>query len=155
MTRQLAAAAALLVLAACSDTTTPGTSVTVASISPAPGAVGVARGDTIGLLMDMPMDSASCVMRFTLHRGDSTGAEVPGRLRFDDSYRRMSFIPDSLLDPETRYFAHMRDGGMMASGVHIGGMGGQMMGGRMMMGAMPAGTVRMKDGMGWSFTTGN
>lgn len=152
---RISAATALLLLAACSDSTMPGTNVIVSATSPAPNATGVSRGGTIGLLMDMPMDSASCAMRFTLHRGDSTGAEVPGRLQFGDGYRRMMFIPVSLLEPGTLYFAHMRDGMTMGSGMHTNGMGGQVMGGgRMMMGSLPAGAVRMGDGMGWSFTTG-
>lgn len=130
--------------------------VNVSAVSPAPNSPAVARADTIRLWMDMPMDSATCAMRFTLHRGDSTGVEVPGRLRFGDSYRQMMFIPDSLLEPGARYFAHMRDSMMMGSGMHADGMGGQMMGGtQMMMGSLPAGVVRMGDGMGWSFTTAN
>lgn len=157
MIRAFFAVAALLALAACADATMPGaTTVNVSAIAPAPNASGVARGDTIRLWMDMPMDSASCAMRFSLHRGDSTGAEVPGRLRFGEGYRQMMFIPDSLLAPGTRYFAHMRDSMMMGSGTHMDGMGRQMMGGgRMMMGSLPAGVTPMSDGMGWSFTTGN
>lgn len=156
MTRHLFVLPALVALGACSEPMSGNVSVTVSATSPAPNAMGVTRGDTIGLLMDMPMDSASCAMRFTLHRGDSTGPEVSGRFSFGDGYRRMMFIPDSLLEPDTRYFAHMRDSMMMGSGMHANDMGGQMMGGgRMMMGSLPAGAVRMGDGMGWSFTTGN
>lgn len=157
MVRSTAVLFALLALAACTDSNMPaGSTVNVSAVAPAPNAQNVARGDTLGMVMDMPMDSASCAMRFTLHLGDSTGAEIPGRLLFSDGYRRMMFIPDTLLAPGTRYFAHMRDSMMMGGALHGDGMGGQMMGGsQMMMGSMPAGVVTMSDGMGWFFTTAN
>lgn len=156
MTRPIFAFSAIVALGACSESMTSNASVTVSSVSPAPYAVDVAHSDTIEILMEMPMDSASCALWFTLHRNDSTGAEIPGRFRFGDGYRRMMFIPDSLLEPATRYFAHMRDSMTMNTGMHGNGMGGQMVGGgRMMTGSLPSGAVRMRDGMGWSFTTGN
>lgn len=129
--------------------------VSVSAVSPAPSAGAVARGDTIRSWMDMPMDSASCAMRFTLHVDDSLGAPVAGRLLFADGYREMMFVPDSLLQPGTSYFAHMRDGMTMPGGMHSGASGGMMGGGTMMMsGHMPPGVVRMADGMGWTFSTG-
>lgn len=131
--------------------------VNVSALSPAPGARDVSLGDSVQLMMAMPMDSASCAMRFTLHRGDSLGAEVPGRVRFDDGYRRMRFIPDVPLEPGMLYLAHMRDGMTMSSAAHGGtGMmgGGTMMSGvSMMTGTIPVGAIRMSDGMAWSFTT--
>lgn len=133
--------------------------VNVTALSPAPGARDVSPGDTVRLQMDMPMDSASCAMRFTLHRGDSRGAEVTGRVRFDDGERSMLFIPESPLEPGMVYFAHMRDGMTMSSAAHGGnGMMGRdamMSGSTMMAGTIPAGAIRMSDGMAWSFTTGN
>lgn len=125
-------------------------------VAPAPNAADVSRGDTIRMWFDMPVDSASCLNRFTLHMADSTGEAVPGRMTFGDGYRHMMFVPDSLMRAGTRYFAHMRDSVMMREGMHDSGMGGQMDGGRvMMMGDIPAGAMRMRDGMGWSFTTGS
>jgi hypothetical protein len=87
---------------------------------------------------------------------DSAGAGVPGRMMFGDGYRQMMFVPDSLMQPGTRYFAHMQGGVMMRESMHDDGMGGQM-GGRptMMIDQMPQGAVRMGDGMGWAFTTGS
>jgi len=157
-TNRLLVVVALAGLAACSDTAGPATAaVSVSAVAPAPNAANVARGDTIRMWLDMPMDSASCAMRFTLHVGDSTGTVVPGRMTFSDGYRQMMFVPNSLMQPGTRYFAHMRDSVMMRGGMHDNGMGGQMMGGgwMLMTGQMPQGAVRMGDGMGWSFTTGN
>jgi hypothetical protein len=156
--RLLAAVAALAGAAACSDSLMLGTTtVNVSAVAPAPNAVNVARGDTIRMWLDMPVDSTSCAMRFTLHVGDSTGPAVPGRMLFGDGYRQMMFVPDSMMRPGTRYFAHMRDSVMMRRAMHDDGMGGQMMGGSWMMmtGQMPQGAVRMGDGMGWAFTTGS
>ena len=144
--------------AACSDSTAPDASPVSASVTlaPAPNAVDVSRADTIRMWLDMPADSASCVLRFTLHMGDSTGVAVPGRMMFGDGYRQMMFVPDFLMLSGTRYFAHMQGGVMMREGMHDDGMGGQMDGGRvMMMGDIPAGAMRMRDGMGWSFITGS
>jgi hypothetical protein len=150
--------AAAAVAAACSDNSGPDMALFSASVTvaPAPSATNVSRGDTVRMWLDMPMDSASCGMRFTLHLGDSTGVAVPGRMMFGDGYRQMMFVPDSLMRAGTRYFGHMRDSVMMRETMHGDGMGGQMNGGRMMtMGGIPAGASRMRDGMGWSFTTGN
>lgn len=147
----------LLLAAACGGATGPGpVAATLSAVSPAPNAAGVARGDTVRLWLDMPMDSAGCVMRFSLHVGDSTGAEVPGRVMFGDGYRQMLFVPEAPLQPGTRYFAHVRDGMTMRGGMHDNGMGGMMNAGGMMTmtGGMPPGVMRMRDGMGWSFTTG-
>lgn len=144
--------------AACSDSTAPDATPISASVTlaPTPNAVDVSRADTIRMWFDMPVDSASCLMRFTLHMSDSTGAGVPGRMMFGDGYRQMMFVPDSLMQPGTRYLAHMQDGVMMRESMHDDGMGGQMGGGRtMMIDQMPQGAVRMGDGMGWAFTTGN
>jgi len=115
------------VVAACSNSTEPGSTTVSPSVTvaPAPNAMNVARGDTIAMMLDMPMDTASCRARFTLHVGDSTGAAVGGHMRFGNGYQRMMFVPDSLLRPGTRYYVHVRDGMMVG------------------------------DGMGWSFTTGN
>lgn len=150
--------AAAAVAAACSDNSGPDMAPVSASVSvaPAPNAANVSRGDTIRMWFDMPVDSASCLNRFTLHMADSTGEAVPGRMMFGDGYRQMMFVPDSLMRAGTGYFAHMRDSVMMRETMHDDGMGGQMGGGRMMtMDGIPAGATRMRDGMGWSFTTGN
>ena len=158
MRKTIVAAGMLAAAAGCSESSGPmdapvSVSVTVA---PAPNAMNVSRGDTVRMWLDMPVDSASCVLRFTLHMGDSTGVAVLGRMMFGDGYRQMMFVPDSLMRSGTRYFAHMRDSVMMREGMHDDGMGGQMDGGRvMMMGDIPAGAMRMRDGMGWSFTTGS
>lgn len=160
MMRTVILVAAAAVLAGCAGSMDANQQfVNVSALSPAPGARDVSPGDTVRLQMDMPMDSASCAMRFTLHRGDSLGAEVPGRVLFDDGDRRMLFIPASRLEPGMSYFAHMRDGMTMSSAAHGGnGMMGRqamMSGSTMMTGTIPAGAIRMSDGMAWSFTTGN
>lgn len=160
MRRVVLAAATALGIVSCTDSSGPnGEPVSLSvTVAPAPNAVNVSRGDTIRMWFDMPVDSASCSTRFALHMGDSTGAMVPGRMMFGDGNRQMMFVPDSLMLPGTRYFAHMRDSVMMRESVHGDGMGGSMMGGgqRMMMnGDMPRGALRMSDGMGWTFTTGN
>lgn len=146
------------VVAACSDSTGPGSATANPSVTvaPAPDAMNVARSDTISMMFDMPMDTASCRSRFTLHIGDSAGVAVAGRMRFGNGYQRMMFVPDSLLRPGTRYFIHMRDSMMVGNG--MGGMG--MMGRQhqvtiMMFTQPPAGATRMGDGMGWYFTTGS
>ncbi len=142
--------------AACSDPSSPATVVTSSVVvAPTPGAAGVARGDTIRMWLDLPMDSAWCATRFVLHRGDSLGPMVPGRTRLADGYRQMMFVPDSLLAPGTRYFAHLRDSLMTREGWGGGMMGGSRMDGprRMMIGDMPAGAVRVGGGVGWAFTT--
>ena len=158
MTHKLLALVALAGVAACWESMGPGmTAVSVSALFPAPDAAGVARGDTIRLTLDMPMDSAGCAARFTLHVGDSSGMAVAGRILFGDGYRQMMFVPDSLLEPGTRYFAHLRDGMVMRPGMQGNSMGGMMDGGGMMLmaGQMPRGAVRMAGGMGWAFTTGN
>lgn len=151
------ALACVLLAGACTGMTEPAaTTVTVSAVFPAPDAGGVGRGDTVRLWMDMPMDSAGCATRFSLHVGDSTGAEVPGRVVFGNAYRQMMFVPDTPLLPGTRYFAHARNGMIMRGGMHDDGRGGMMGGGGMMTmsGGLPPGAVRLSDGMGWAFTTG-
>lgn len=144
--------------AGCTSSTSPydGTVTPSVTVSPAPNASGVSRGDSIEMMVNMTVDTASCRSRFTLHVGDSTGAAVPGHMRYGDGYQQMMFVPDSLLRPGTRYFAHMRDSVMVGNG--MGGMG--MMGRQntmmiMMFTQPPSGATRMGDGMGWYFTTGN
>lgn len=142
--------------AGCKDSTSAVAPTVAASVtvSPAPNASNVPRGDTIEMMANVALDSASCGARFSLHVGDSTGAVVPGHMRFGDGYQRMMFVPDSALQPGTRYLAHMRDSVMVGNG--MGGMG--MMGGQrqtMMFTQLPAGAMRMGAGMGWSFTTGS
>ena len=154
------AVAALLVAAlgaACKGSTAPSSTVSASVVvSPTPNAMSVPRGDTIQMVVNMPMDTASCRARFTLHMGDSTGVAVPGHMLFGDGYRQMLFVPDSLLGPGARYFAEMRDSVMVGDG--MGGMSDQgMMGGQhqtMMFTQMPTGAIRMGSGMGWYFTTG-
>jgi hypothetical protein len=157
MTRAILAAAAIGV-AACSEAmmTGFGPVSTSVAVSPTPNASAVARTDTVRVRFDMPVDSVSCLTRFALHMGDSTGTAVAGRMWFGDGYRQMMFVPDAPMQPGTRYFGHVRDSVMMRQGMHDSGMSGSMMGGgwMMMTGQMPAGAVRMSDGMGWSFTTG-
>ena len=161
MFRRILAILALSAVAACTNMNEGRWSTAdVVALAPAPGSSSAARADTVRLSMSMPMDSASCAARFTLHRGDSLGPEVPGRVRYDEGNRRMLFIPDVPLEPATPYFAHMRDGMAMSSAAHSGsgGMmvaGGMMGSATMMTGAIPTGAVRMSDGMGWSFTTRN
>jgi hypothetical protein len=140
---------------ACSDSTAPTPVTPTVAVSPAPNATGVGRGDTVLMTLDMPMDSASCLNRFILHVGDTTGMIVPGHMEFADGYRQMMFIPDGPMDAGTEYFAHMRDSVMVRSDTDgMGGMGG-MMGGQMMMFMdPPAGAMRIGGGMGWRFTTG-
>ncbi len=159
----LSTLAALLIAAAgtaCVNSTMPGSSTVSASVtavSPTPNTLSAARGDTVVMTVSMPMDTASCRSRFTLHMGDSTGAAVPGHMSYGGDYTRMMFVPDSLLQPGTRYFAEMRDSVMVGDG--MGGMSGSgMMGGQhqtMMFAQMPTGAIRMQSGMGWYFTTSN
>jgi hypothetical protein len=143
------------VAGACGDSTSPEpTPVTPAvTVAPIPNSTGVARSDTVMMTLDMAMDSASCVTRFTLHQGsDTTGSTVPGHVAFTDGYHRMMFVPDGLLEAGTEYFAHMRDSVMVGNR-----MGGMMTGDQMMMMLMepPAGAMRVGSGMGWQFTTGS
>lgn len=159
MKPQLPVLVGLLLIATaggCKDSTSASATTVTPSVavSPAPNAMNVARGDTVEMMVNMAMDTASCRARFSLHVGDSTGAAVSGHMRFGDGYQQMMFLPDSLLRPGTRYFAHMRDSVMVGNG--MGGMG--MMGRQsnmmiMMFTQPPAGVTRMGDGMGWYFTT--
>ena len=150
-------------LVACKSATAPENSQVIASavLAPAPNASAVSRSDSVVMTFGTSVDTASCRARFALHMGDSTGALVPGHMTFGNGYRRMSFIPDSLLHPGTRYFAQMDDSVMVGNGA--GGMMGGQMGGMsgtggtqvMMFTQPPAGAVRMTAGMGWYFTTGS
>ena len=164
MMRRFLAAAVLAGTAACSNRMgsetmmgTGTTAMSVSAVTPLPNTASASRADTIRMWLDMPMDSASCATRFTLHMGDSTGPAVPGRMTFMDGYRQMMFVPDSLMRPGTQYFAHMRDSVMMREPMHANGMGGMMAeaGMGMMTGRMPAGVGRMSNGVGWAFTTGS
>lgn len=142
----------------CKDSTSSVASTVAPSVtvSPAPNAMNVARGDTIEMMVDMAMDTASCRARFTLHVADSTGAAVPGHVRYGNGYQQMMFVPDSLLRPGTRYFAHMQDSVMVGNGMGGMGMMGRQNGMMIMMFTQPpAGAMRMGAGMGWYFTTGS
>jgi len=145
---------------ACSDTTVPGTTPVTPSVvvSPTPDATGVPPTDTVTMVLDVAMDSASCAARFTLHQGtDTTGGAVPGHVAFADGYRMMMFVPDAAMDPGTGYFAQMRDSVMVRQDMDgMMGGGGTMGGGQMMMFMEPpAGALRVGSGMGWRFTTGS
>lgn len=159
MKTRLIRAVAMVAAVACNTDEGSAPVWTSLTLSPPPNAVGVSRGDTLRMWFDMPVDSASCAARFTLHTGDTLGPAVAGHMRFADGYRQMMLVPDAPMAPSSLHFAHMRDSMMTREG-WSGGMGGGMMGTgmmggrRMMFGAMPAGAVRMGDGMGWSFTTG-
>jgi hypothetical protein len=133
------------------------------AVSPAPGATSVPRGAGVAVQFDYPMDSASCVNRFALHLGDTSGVAVPGRMMWDSTHRHMTFAPDSMMAPGTKYSVYMRDG-MMTQGSMMGGdstgMGGmsggqhRMVGSPMMFHQTPPGAMRTGAGMVWSFTTG-
>lgn len=140
---------------ACGDSTSRGAPVTPSvTVSPVANATGVSRSDTVMMTLDLAVDSASCASRFHLRMRDSTGTDVPGHMAFADGYRRMMFIPDAPLEPNAHYFAHMRDSVMVGTGMGgMGNMGGQHQ--MMMFMQPPAGAMRMSDGMGWGFTTGN
>ena len=137
------------------------------TLSPMPGATDVSRGAPIEVHFGNAMDSTSCASRFTLHRGDTSGVAVPGRMTWDRDHQHMRFMPDSMMAPGTQYYVHMRDSMMtresMMSGstIHMGGMGGveggehRMSGSPMMFDQPPAGARRARDGMRWSFTTGS
>ena len=160
MTRGLAVAMlALAGVVACSNAdATPGAvSVSVSTVSPAPNAEGIARGDTVRLMLVMPTEPALVATRLTLHVGDSTGPMVPGRMVFGDGHRLLMFVPDSLMEPGTRYFAQVWFGVMARRSPSSSGMDSTMMGGSRMSttGQIPQGAWRMDDGMGWEFTTGS
>lgn len=158
MPRLTVAVLALGAVSACADKSSLGTAaVSVSAVLPGPNSTGAAPADTVRLTLDMPMDSASVVTRFTLHMGDSAGPAVPGRMMFGSGYRQMMFVPDSPMQSGTRYFAQMRDGVMMGATGSSSQTGGMMGGGAQMMltGQMPPGAMRMTGGMGWSFMTGN
>lgn len=131
------------------------------TVSPAPGATGVARTAFIMVQFDTAADSASCVSRFAVHMGDTSGVVVPGRMMWDSTYRRMTFAPGSMLSAMTTYSVYMRDsmatlGPTMGDG--MGGMGGGQQrgpGSPMMFTQPPAGATRTGDGMVWVFTTGS
>lgn len=133
------------------------------AVSPTPGATSVPRGAAVAVQFEYPMDSASCVSRFAVHKGDTSGVVVPGRMMWDSTFRHMTFVPDSMMAPGTRYFVYVRDGmmthGSMMSGgsTGMGGMSGgqnRMAGLRMMFQHTPPGAMRTGSGMVWSFTTG-
>ncbi len=149
----------IALVAGCSGATTgPGGNPLQASlvVTPPPSATNVTRGDTIRVTFPMAVDSASCVQRFLVHQGDSTGPMVAGRMSFGAGYRQMMFIPDSMMMAHQTYFMQMRDS-VMTYGGAPGGMGGGMGmgGGQMMLMTPPAGGTRMHDGAGWTFTTGS
>jgi Big-like domain-containing protein len=149
----------LLGVAACGGDTTAvlaPVSTPVLALRPAPNASSVSRRDTVMLQLGVSMDSASCASRFHLQMGDSTGAMVPGHFAYGDAYRRMMFVPDSMLQAGSTYFVHVQDG-MMSGGTMMGGGGmgsGMQSGTPMMLDQPPAGAMRLSDGMGWTFTTG-
>jgi|SRR5579859_2456512 len=160
----LGGACALVLATGCSDMTGAGGGSVRASltVSPAPLAANISRLDTVQITFPMAVDSASCAQRFLMHRGDSTGPVVMGRMSFTDGYRHMTFVPDSIMLAHQAYFVHVRDSMMTYGGTSggmgggMGGMGGGMSGTRqMMMMVPPAGGMRMGDGAGWSFTTGS
>lgn len=148
----------LMATGACADMAGPAGSVQASlAVSPAPSAINVGRGDTVRVTFPMAVDSASCAQRFLMHRGDSTGPLVMGRMGFTDGYRHMMFVPDSTLLAHQAYFVHVRDSMMTYGGMSggMGGMGGGMGGSRQMIMVPPTGGMRMHDGAGWSFTTGS
>jgi len=142
-------AIAAAALAACSSMTEAPMSLNVtASVAPAPAATGVSLTAPVTMDTPMAMDTTTCIGRMLLTVGDSLGPAVPAHLTFGNGYRRMVLQPDAPLAPMTTYFVHVRDSMMTQNGMMGSGMG------QMMMFDPPAGAMRMRDGMGWTFTTG-
>lgn len=146
----------MVVLAACAADMDGMRLDVVASITPAANATGVARDAAITMDAGTVMDTTACRDRMVLHMGDSTGSLVAMRLTWTNGGRTMVLTPEAPLAPLTTYFVHVRDS-MLTGGTMDGGMmgGGMMDGTHTMMMQPPAGAMRMADGMGWSFTTGN
>ncbi len=165
--RSALAMAAILAGACIHELTAPvGAPVSASvTVSPLPGAAGVARSAAITMAFGYAMDTASCAGRFAMHLGDSAGPVVPGRMTWDSTYHRMTFRPDSLMLPGTPYDVELRDGMMtrdstMAnSAMGMRGMGAMsgtqhlMPGSPMILDQPPSGATRTANGMRWSFTT--
>jgi len=69
---------------------------------PDSGATGVARGCTIKVWFDQPMDTASATAGFHLRIKDSTD-DVSGSKAFDSTCTVLTFIPSQLLKQKTEY----------------------------------------------------
>ncbi len=150
------ACAALVTATACEDTTAPETTVPVSTsvtITPLPDASAVVLTDSVVVDFETAVETVTCRANFRLHVGDSLGPVVAGRYRYSNAYRRMAFVPDSALQAQTRYWARLGDG--IALGDGNGAMHHTRDRDRLMFDQPPNGALRLQNGLGWSFTTGN
>jgi hypothetical protein len=118
-----------------------------------PEATAVDVTDSIVVDFATAVETVTCRNSFRLHVGDSTGAVVAGRFRFANAYRQMIFVPDSALQTRTRYFARLGDGIAVGDGTGAGEMDRDR--DRLTFDQPMTGALRLRDGLGWSFTTGN
>ena len=160
------AVAAGLLLAACSNSTAPG-SVALDAVSPTPGATSIPVTTTVSVTFSQPM-TAGMEQYMDLHQGGVNGPIVAMGCAWHDDKTTLTCTPNNLLSAGTTYSIHMGGGLTDAQGgmIRMGNwtsMGGQwvesgMMGsthGGMSVGMMGSG---WKDGMGhygmmFEFTT--
>ena len=102
MFRKQLAALSLVVLTAVACSTTPASSLTVASLSPSPGASGVARSVVVAVVFDQALGEATLAAGFTLAAGANA---VPGLASYDASARTARFTPTNPLASDTTYTA--------------------------------------------------
>ena len=155
-----------VLLAACSSSTAPN-SVSLASVTPAPGANAVSTTTTMVASFTGPM-MAGMEQYVDLHQGGVDGAIMPMTCAWNGDRTTLTCTPNSPLAAGTQYTIHMGAGMTDAQGnmVNMGSwtsMGGQwatsgMMGGTH--GGVPVGSMGSgwKDGMGhygmlFTFTT--
>jgi hypothetical protein len=153
-------------LAACSNSTAPN-SVSLATVTPAPGATAVSTTTTVVASFTGPM-MAGMEQYMDLHQGGVDGPIMPMSCVWNGNSTTLTCTPNNPLAGSTQYSIHMGAGMMdaqgnmmsMANGTSMGGqwVTGAMMGGTH--GGMPVGSMGSgwKDGMGhygmmFQFTT--
>lgn len=145
------AAAAILVLGACSDSTAPATA-TLAAVSPAPVATGVATSTTVTLTFGQPMMNGM-EQYMDLHQGGIAGPVMPMNCVWSPDQTTLTCTPANPLSPGTQYTIHV-GAGMTDAQDHMMDMGDwTTMGGQWvtsgMMSGMHDGQMVGMMGSGW------
>ena len=142
-------------LAACSDSTSPTsnpTSATLAAVSPAPAATGVSPATAITITFGQPM-MAGMEQYMDLHQGSVAGPTVPMSCSWSPDQTILTCTPTNPLAAGTEYSIHVGAGMTDAQGNMMDmhdwtTMGGQWVNGGMMGGAHAGQPMGMM-GPGW------
>ena len=150
-----AALAALLVLACSSDNTTPTTTAATAldavAIDPATAAH---PGGTMTMEFNGAM-MTGMEQYVDLHRGDTTGAQVPMTCTMSSDRTTITCAPNAALTPGAEYTLHMGAGMTGSSGTPIDMSAGMGMGGSWMTGGMGGSHNGAMMGGGWTDSAGH